>query len=354
MLDVTIVLVNEGYASTSIGPLEVFYAAGRMWNQLGGRGPEPKFRVSVASIDGSAVTSAYGLSISPQSSIDAIECADLILVSSSGLEPSEWMKRHSELVPWLQGWHERGAMIAGLCSGVAFLAEAELLNGRRATTHWAVARNFQRRYPKVDWRPEVLITEDAGLFCSGGVFASVDLSLYLVEKLCGHQIAVECSKALLINMPRFYQAGYSILPISRPHADQKIRQMEEFLQAHFIEALSIDELAQHAGMSRRNFLRRFKAATGAMPGAYLQMLRVAAARQMLEEGEPSVQKVGSAVGYDNVTFFRQVFRRHTGVTPAEYRSRFKPLPPVHAVSPLERLLESAGSREGTSCPTKAA
>ena len=93
---------------------------------------------------------------------------------------------------------------------MAFLAEAGLLDGRRATTHWGVARNFQRLYPKVDWHPEVLITEDSGLFCSGGVYASVDLSLYLVEKLCGHQIAVECSKALLINMPRFYQAGYSI------------------------------------------------------------------------------------------------------------------------------------------------
>ena len=138
-------------------------------------------------------------------------------------------------------------MIGGLCTGVAFLAEAGLLDGRRATTHWGVARNFQRLYPKVDWHPEVLITEDSGLFCSGGVYASVDLSLYLVEKLCGHQIAVECSKALLINMPRFYQAGYSILPISRPHADQKIRQVEEYLQAHFSKPVSIDELAQHAG-----------------------------------------------------------------------------------------------------------
>src|SRR6185369_6513961 len=184
--------------------------------------------------------------------------------------------------------------------------------------------------PKVDWRPEVLITEDSGLFCSGGVYASVDLSLYLVEKLCGHQTAVECSKALLINMPRFYQSGYSILPVSRPHADQKIRQVEELLQANFSKALSIDEMARHVGMSRRNFLRRFKAATGAMPGAYLQMFRVAAARQMLEESVTSVQRVGSAVGYDNVTFFRQVFRRYTGVTPAEYRSNFKPTPTIAA------------------------
>ncbi|HSE75320.1 MAG TPA: helix-turn-helix domain-containing protein, partial [Dongiaceae bacterium] len=140
------------------------------------------------------------------------------------------------------------------------------------------------------------------------------------------QVAVETSKALLINLPRFYQAGYSILPISRPHSDQRIRQVEDFLQANFARALSIDELAQRAGMSRRNFLRRFKAATGAMPGSYLQMFRVAAARQMLEETTTSVQRVGSSVGYDNVTFFRQVFRRYTGVTPAEYRTNFRPVP----------------------------
>ena len=330
MLDVTIVLVNDGYASTSIGPMEVFYAAGRMWNVLDGHGAEPKFRISVASIDGAPVTSAYGLSISPQTSIDAIQRADLILVSASSLDPDSWRQKPAELTPWLRKWHARGAMIGGLCTGVAYLAEAGLLDGRRATTHWGVARNFQRLYPKVDWRPEVLITEDSGLFCSGGVYSSVDLSLYLVEKLCGHQTAVECSKALIINMPRFYQAGYSILPISRPHADQKIRQVEDYLQANFSKALSIDELAGLVGMSRRNFLRRFKAATGSMPGSYLQMFRVAAARQMLEESTTSVQRVGSSVGYDNVTFFRQVFRRYTGVTPAEYRSNFKPAPSVGA------------------------
>ena len=337
MLDVTIVLVNDGYASTSIGPMEVFYAAGRMWNVLDGHGAEPRFRISVASIDGAPVTSAYGLSITPQSSVDAIERSDLIMVSASGLEPNSWPQKAPELAPFLRKWHRRGAMIAGMCTGVAFLAEAGLLDGRRATTHWGVARRFEQLYPRVDWHPEVLITEDAGIFCSGGVYSSVDLSLYLVEKLCGHQIAVECSKALLINMPRFYQSGYSILPISRPHSDQKIRQFEEYLQANFSRALSIDELARLVGMSRRNFLRRFKAATGSMPGSYLQMFRVAAARQMLEESVTPVQRIASAVGYDNVTFFRQIFRRYTGVTPAEYRSNFKPIPSADGAAEEEPM-----------------
>ena len=111
MLDVTIVLVNDGYASTSIGPMEVFYAAGRMWNVLDGHGAEPRFRISVASIDGAPVTSAYGLSITPQSSVDAIERSDLIMVSASGLEPNAWPQKAPELAPFLRKWHRRGAMI---------------------------------------------------------------------------------------------------------------------------------------------------------------------------------------------------------------------------------------------------
>jgi transcriptional regulator GlxA family with amidase domain len=170
----------------------------------------------------------------------------------------------------------------------------------------------------------MLITEDGGLFCSGGIYASVDLSLYLVEKLCGHAIAVECSKALLISMPRLYQSSYAILPISKPHVDQKVRAVEDYLHVHFAKDLSVEEMAQFAGMSARNLMRRFKLATGCLPGAYLQMVRIAAARQMLEEGAPSVQRIGADVGYGNLAFFRQVFRRYTGVTPTEYRSRFKP------------------------------
>ena len=214
-------------------------------------------------------------------------------------------------------------MIAGVCAGVAPLAEAGLLDGRRATTHWAVAESFRQRYPKVDWHTELLITEDGNLFCSGGAHAAIDLSLYLVEKLCGHEVAVQCSRWLVLDMPRTYQSGYSILPISRSHSDQKIRAIEDYLRVRFGEDFSTEDVALHAGMSRRNFIRRFKQATGHLPGAYLQMIRVAAARQMLEEGDASIQRVGSTVGYNDAAFFRHVFKRHIGLTPADYRNRFR-------------------------------
>lgn len=322
-LDVAIVLVNEGYASTAIGPIEVFSSAGRMWNEMRDSAPCPRFRVSMASVDGEPVESAYGLRITPDKSIAEVAHSDLVLVSASGVLPAESMRRHATLLPWLAESYRNGAMVAGVCSGVAFLAEAGLLDGRRATTHWGVADSFRHRYPRVDWRTELLITEDAGLFCGGGVNAATDLSLYLVEKLCGREIAVECAKALILDMPRLYQSGYAFLPLSSPHRDERVRNVEEFLQANFHRALSISEMAAHAGMSTRNLMRRFKTATGRLPGAYLQMVRVAAARQMLEQGASSVQRVGSSVGYDDAAFFRRVFKRHCGETPAAYRERFR-------------------------------
>ena len=233
VLDVTVVLLEAGYASTAIGPIEVFHSTGVLWNALHGEAPQPRFRVRIASIDGASVTSLCSLGLTPELAIDDIDQTDIIIVSSTGLEVQDWIARNPTLLPWLRKWHSRGAYIAGICTGVAFLAESGLLDGRQATTHWAVADILRQRYPKVVWRPEQFVTEDGRVLCSGGVYASIDLSLYLVEKFCGHETALQCAKSLLLSMPRNRQSGYSVLPLSRPHSDEKIRQTEEYLQHHF-------------------------------------------------------------------------------------------------------------------------
>jgi len=323
-LDVAIVLVNEGYASTAVGPIEVFASAGTMWNEMCGSDPEPRFRVTTASIDGKPVQSAYGLHITPDRAIGDLGPVDLVMVSASGPVPDEWMARHFALPPWISERYRSGTRIAGVCSGVAFLAEAGLLDGRRATTHWGVAEGFRQRYPDVDWQTDLLITEDAGIYCGGGVNAASDLSLHLVERLCGRDVAVQSAKSLLLDMPRQSQSGYALLPIARPHADGQIQDIERHLGVNFARDLRIEQLADMAGMSPRNFVRRFKEATGHMPGAYQQMLRVAAARSMLEDGAPSIEQVGQAVGYEDAAFFRRIFKRYSGTSPSAYRDRFRP------------------------------
>lgn len=323
MLDVTVVLLDDGYASTAVMPIEIFHSAGALWREIKGEEPEPRFRVTTASLDGGAVRSPYaGLRMSPQCAIDNVKRTDVIVVPTSGLAMDCKLIENSALLPWLAYHHARGAYVAGVCMGAGYLAEAGLLEGRQATTHWAIAPDFAKRWPNVDWRPDMVVTEDARLLCSGGLTAAADVSLYLVEKLCGHETAVQTAKALLLNMPRTSQSGYSMLPLSPPHNDDAVRAAEQLLQSGYQEDISVDSLADTAGMSPRNFLRRFKAATGRLPGAYLRAVRIEIAKAMLERDRASVQSVASAVGYDDVSFFRGLFKRATGMTPAEYRGRF--------------------------------
>jgi len=322
MLDVTVILLNDSYASTAIGPIEVFHSAGLLWNALNGTRANARFRVTIASPEGEAVNSPYALALTPQVALRKVRHADLVIVPASGLDLDRELARNAMLLPWLRKQAARGAHIAGICTGVVYLAEAGLLDRRQATTHWALADQFRQRYPKVDWHPEKFITEDRRMLCSGGVYASMDLSLYLVEKFCGHEVALQCAKALLINMPRPSQSGYATLPLSRPHNDEKVRAAESFLEQNYAEDVCLEVLAQDLGMSPRNFSRRFKAATGRLPGNYLQAMRVAIAKEMLEGGARSVQVVSAAVGYEDAAFFRGLFKRATGMTPGEYRETF--------------------------------
>lgn len=324
-LDVTVVIFDGGFSSTAIGPIEVFYSAGRLWHRLHSEPEQLRFQVRTASVDGRPVTSVYGVTLMPQEAIDHIPQTDLILLTAPHPNAYEDIARKTSLLPWLRAAYERGTRVGSVCRGVGFVAETGLLDGRRATTHWAMADLFRQRYPKVLWQPEHFVTEDGGLFCCGGVYASIDLSLYLVEKFCGHEIALQCAKSLLVSLPRSLQSGYGMVPLSRPHSDARIKQAEAHLQRCFDQDVSIEQVAEQLAMSPRNLLRRFKAATGHLPGEYLQLLRVYAARDQLERERVSVEEVASTVGYEDVAFFRSVFKRHTGMTPTAYRARFGPI-----------------------------
>ena len=205
VLDVTVVVQQGGYPSAAIAPLEVFHSAGVLWHSLRGESEQPRFRVRTASIDGGGVTTLCSLGLTPEFAITDIKHTDVIIVAPSGQDVMDGIARNTPLLPWLRKWHSRGAYIAGICSGVGFLAQAGLLDGRQATTHWAMADAFRQRFPKVRWEAERFVTEDGRVLCSGGVYASIDLSLHLVDKFCGRDIALQCAKSLLVGMPRSRQ-----------------------------------------------------------------------------------------------------------------------------------------------------
>lgn len=323
--DVTVVLLDGGLPSTAIMPVEIFSAAGALWRELRGEAPDPAFRVTTVSLGGGPLVTPHGFAITPQAAIGDVAQTDIVIVPTSGLDCDSKLREHAALLPWLTRQYEQGAFVAGVCMGSVYLAEAGLLHDRMATTHWAVAERMVSRFPAVRWRPDLFVTEDSRTFCSGGLYASIDLSLYLVEKLCGHEIAVQTAKALLLPMPRTFQTGYAVLPVSRPHDDDRIRAVEAHLAAHYPQDISVQALAVHAGLTERTFARRFKDATGRQPAAYLQALRIEAAKAMLERDAAPIQSISSAVGYDDIAFFRGLFKRHTRMTPTEYRAHFAPM-----------------------------
>jgi transcriptional regulator GlxA family with amidase domain len=325
MLDVTVVLLDDGLSSTAIVPVEIFHTAGALWHELHDRPPQPAFRVRTVSLHGGAVRSPYGLAIQPETNLEAIERTDIVVIPTSGLDLDLKLVENSNLLPWLRRHYARGAYVVGVCMGAAYLAEAGLLDGRIATTHWAVCDRLAARWPRVHWRPELFVTEDSRVLCSGGIYAAMDVSLYLVEKLCGHEVAVQTAKTLLLPMPRTHQSSYAMLPVSRPHGDERIRAAEAFLQANYHREVSTQSLADRAGLGVRTFVRHFKAATGKLPATYLQALRIEASKAMLERDARPIQSISSEVGYDDIAFFRSLFKRSTGMTPAEYRAHFGPL-----------------------------
>ncbi|MBS1199435.1 MAG: AraC family transcriptional regulator [Proteobacteria bacterium] len=321
-MDVVVLFLRGGLASTAIAPMEVFRSAGVVWNLLDGQRPRPRFRVTTASVDGHAVRSDGPVSLTPERPLSAVRKADLVIVPATGLETDELLARHAAVVPWLQRWYRRGTAVAGICSGVALLAEAGLLDGRRATTHWGMVDSYRQRYPAVDWRPELFVTEHDNVYCGGGVYASLDLSLHLVERLAGREVAVQCAKALLIDTPRVWQSSYATPPRRSGHGDSKVLEAQQWLHQHFRSHVHLDAVARKLGMSPRNFARRFRQATGETPLAYLHKLRIDESKRLLEQEYMTMQEIAGNIGYDDPVFFRQLFKRYAGVSPQGYRTRF--------------------------------
>jgi transcriptional regulator GlxA family with amidase domain len=258
----------------------------------------------------------------PDGSIYDVENTDLIVVSSI-LDIDRTMRDHGEVIEWLHHHYRRGTHIATICSGAFVLAETGLLDGKTATTHWAFADEFQRRYPQIELRPERLITDEGDLFCSGGYNAGTDLSLYLVEKYCGHEVGLQSSKSLISDMGRTSQSPYAIFQHQKNHRDDQILAVQEWIEDNFDKNFNYDSLAGNSGMSRRTLERRFKTATGETPLTYQQCIRVEAAKHMLEDGNRSFDEITYQVGYEDSSSFRKVFIKQTGLRPTEYRKKFQ-------------------------------
>ena len=284
--------------------------------------PGSRFQVEIVNPDGSPIHCANGLTISPHKSIHEAQDAQLIIVS--GLwDVENVLANHQETIRWLAEQYQKGVNIASICTGAFVLAATGLLDGKDATTHWSAADVFRQLFPQVNLRPERLITDVGDLFCAGAFSACFDLSLYLVAKLAGYDMAARTAKMLIHDIGRVAQTPYFTFNYQRNHNDSSILQVQKKIEQAFSHQIDFNELSSQSGMSKRTLERRFKTATGDTPLKYLQRVRVEAAKKKLEETNSSFDEISYEVGYEDSSFFRKIFIKQTSLQPREYRLKFK-------------------------------
>lgn len=320
MKQVYILAFGNTVASTFAGPLDVFHQAGSLFPRLMGGKEKPFFDVKLVTIDGKPFETRTGMKVAPHLSISEACQADIVLISSLASLNHE---RYPGAVEWLRKQAENGASLASVCTGAFLLASTGLLDGKTATTHWAFADIFKESFPLVDLKPERIITDEGRLFSSAGFTAAIDLSLYLVEKFCGHQVALGVAKSMVYDLNRVSQTPYSVFRLNKQHDDAVVLNIQAWLENHYCEEMHYPELSKRFAISPRSLERRFKNATGVTPLCYLHRVRIEAAKRMLEEGECSFDEITWKVGYGDGGFFRKIFISETGLKPMEYRRRFR-------------------------------
>lgn len=220
--------------------------------------------------------------------------------------------------------HAAGTVMTSVCSGAFLLAEAGLLDGRRVTTHWRHATTFRQKYPGSVIDTDRLLVDLGDIITAGGVMAWTDLTLHMIQRFGGRKLMLDVARMFVLDPPEREQSYYATFLPNMSHADAQIAAVQDLLRNTPGAGHSTASLAQHAGLSERSFLRRFKQATGLTPVTYLQSLRVEAARSRLELTRDSFERISWDVGYGDTTAFRRIFQRIVGLTPSEYRRRFGP------------------------------
>jgi transcriptional regulator GlxA family with amidase domain len=225
---------------------------------------------------------------------------------------------------WLRAMAPRVRRLASVCSGAFILAEAGLLDGRRATTHWLGVPLLQRRYPRITVEPDAIFVRDGSVFTSAGVTAGIDLALAMIEQDLGRPIALAVARRLVVFLKRpGGQSQFSSHLAAQEVGPDALRDLSAWIVEHLDHDLSIERLAARAAMSPRHFARVFRHETGCTPAKYVERARVDAARRLLEDGNGGLEGVAARCGFGSGEQMRRTFLRHVGVVPIEYRRRFQ-------------------------------
>ncbi len=313
-------LIADGVLKPSclFNAIEVFEKANEFLEQTTGQSYFD-IRLTGTNLQQRLANGLFSLQVAP---LDTIGKAGIIILPSFAEQDDYAIGKNREALDWVISQFSAGAEVASLCTGTFLLAATGLLNGKPCATHWKAAAYFRRLFPELELHTNKILTDQQGVYTAGGALSSLNLALYIVEKYCGREAALYCARVLQIDIERDSQSPFIMFEGLKDHKDNVIRHIQEFIEQHIGDRLTVDQLAVHCSMDRINFTRRFKKATQLSPADYVQRVKVEGAKRLFESTDQQINEVMYKVGYIDVKAFRQLFKKIVGMTPGDYRNKF--------------------------------
>ncbi|SFH23579.1 GlxA family transcriptional regulator [Pedobacter insulae] len=283
---------------------------------------EPIFKVEYVGLNQYVPANNGEYTVKTDRLLKEVTETDLLIIPPTYGDTGKGILANAEAIPYFKKLHEKGASLASLCIGAFLLAETGLLNGKKCSTHWAHINEFRERYPEVEVEDGAIITEYDNIYSSGGASSLWNLILYLIEKYADRETAVMISKYFALDIGRDSQSQFAIFRGQRNHGDEEIQKVQDHIEKHYEDKITIESLASLINTGRRTFERRFKEATNNTSIEYIQRVRIEAAKKKFEASRKNVSEIMFDVGYTDTKSFRDIFKKITGLTPIEYRNKF--------------------------------
>jgi transcriptional regulator GlxA family with amidase domain len=285
-------------------------------------GQPPMLTVQLVGLHPETQTKRGLFRVYPDILIKDLEHTDLVIIPAVHGDMNEVLSINQPLLEWVVKQYNNGAAVASLCIGAFLLAGTGLVNGLKCATHWEFADTFRKMFPEVDLVEDKILTDENGIYSSGGAYSWLNLILYLVEKYAGRAIAVRCAKGFQVDIDRDRQSPFIIFKGQKEHQDEAVKKVQEYIEKNVQEKITVGKLASFVALGRRNLERRFKKATSNTVVEYMQRVKIEAVKKSLESSRLGVNEAMDKVGYSDPKTFRVVFKKVTGLSPLQYRNKY--------------------------------
>jgi transcriptional regulator GlxA family with amidase domain len=319
MKHIAILVPETAVVEAVADPRYIFTAVNEF---LKSAGKSPVFNVQLVGLSPEVRVTDGLFSIHTDAVLANARKPDLIIIPAVSGNLDTAIRLNRDFVPWIVEQYKGGTEVASLCLGAFLLAETGLLNGRSCSTHWLFANEFRNRYPEVELTDDKIVTDQSGVYSSGGANSYWNLLLYLVEKYTNREMAILASKFFVLDIDRHSQSPFSIFKGQKIHNDPEIVRVQEYIESNYQDKITVDELCVKFGIARRTFERRFKKATNNTVLEYWQRVKIEAAKRQLEMSRKTVGEVMYEVGYNDTKAFRDIFKKVTSMSPVDYRNKY--------------------------------